>query len=140
MSPNQGPGRHGLQMHGGTRPCCRRAGGAGGGAFVEPAALAALLHQGGHGYDVRREIRDLTGGELEVDAGGLYRVLRRLEEDGFVTSRWAEGDAGPQRRDYKLTSEGRELAADWIAHLRERERVSALLANALSSALEQGSG
>lgn len=104
---------------------------------MEPAALAALARQGGHGYDLRREIRDLTGGELEVDAGGLYRVLRRLEEDGFVTSRWAEAESGPQRRDYELTAEGRELAGDWIAHLRERQRISALVADALSSALGQ---
>jgi DNA-binding PadR family transcriptional regulator len=103
---------------------------------VEPAALAALLNKAGHGYDLRREISEMTGGELEVDAGGLYRVLRRMEEEGFVTSAWAEGDSGPQRRDYELTAEGRELAEDWVAHLRERERVSRVLADALSSALK----
>jgi PadR family transcriptional regulator, regulatory protein PadR len=135
MNPDQGPGHHGVRMHGGARPCCRRGAGSGGGAFVEPAALAALVRQGGHGYDLRREIRELTDGELDVDAGGLYRVLRRLEEERFVTSHWAEGDSGPQRRDYELTAEGRELAQDWIAHLRERERISGLLAGALSSAL-----
>ncbi len=122
-------------MHRGGKPCCRRGGGSGGGALVEPAALAALARQGGHGYDLRREIRELTGGELDVDAGGLYRVLRRLEEDGFVTSAWAEGGSGPQRRDYEITEEGRELAQDWVAHLRERQRMSGLLADALSSAL-----
>ncbi len=124
-------------MHGGGRPCCRRGSGSGAGAFVEPAALAALARQGGHGYDLRREIRELTGGELEVDAGGLYRVLRRLEEDGFVTSTWAEGDSGPQRREYELTAEGRELASDWVAHLKERQRVAARVADALSSALKE---
>lgn len=126
------------RIHGpgvGNRPCCRRAGG--GGALVEPAALAALLNKSAHGYDLRREIREMTGGELEVDAGGLYRVLRRMEEEGFVTSAWAEGESGPQRRDYELTAEGRDLAEDWVAHLRERERVSRLLADALSSALKE---
>ncbi len=47
------------------------------------------------------------------------------------------GDSGPQRRDYELTAEGRELAEDWVAHLRERERVSGVLADALSQALEK---
>jgi len=121
----------------GARPCCRRAGGGGRGGLVEPAALAALLNKSAHGYDLRREIREMTGGELEVDAGGLYRVLRRLEEEGFVTSAWAEGESGPQRRDYELTAEGRDLAEDWVAHLRERERVSKVLADALSSALKE---
>lgn len=102
--------RHRGAPHEGGRPCCRRAGGGGRGALVEPAALAALLGEGAHGYDLRRHIADLTGGELEVDAGGLYRVLRRMEEEGFVVSKWVEGESGPQRRDYEITSEGRELA------------------------------
>jgi DNA-binding PadR family transcriptional regulator len=84
---------------------------------------------------VRRAISELTGGELEVDAGGLYRVLRRLEAEGFVVSAWSEGDSGPQRRDYEITSEGRELAEDWLSHLRERQRVAGLLADVLSAAL-----
>lgn len=119
----------------GRRPCCRRAGGGGQGALVEPAALAALLAGGGHGYDLRRSIHLMTNGEIDVDPGGLYRVLRRLEDEGFVVSQWAEGDSGPQRRDYQLTEEGRELAEGWIAHLRERERLSGLLAGALGAAL-----
>ena len=104
---------------------------------MEPAALAALLSKSGHGYDLRREIREIMSGELEVDAGGLYRVLRRMEEEGFVTSAWADGESGPQRRDYELTAEGRELAEDWVAHLRERERLSGLLADALTAGLNQ---
>jgi len=130
-------GLHGDGPGGGARPCCRRAGGGGRGALVEPAALAALLSGSAHGYDLRREIPEIMGGELEVDAGGLYRVLRRLEEEGFVTSAWADGESGPQRRDYALTAEGRELAEDWVAHLRERERLSSLLANALTAGLNQ---
>ena len=110
--------------------------GGGRGSLVEPAALAALLTKAAHGYDLRREIGEITGGQLEVDAGGLYRVLRRLEEEGFVTSTWVEGDAGPQRRDYELTAEGHDVAEDWVTHLRERERVYGRLADALSAGLK----
>lgn len=130
--------RHGAgATHEGGRPCCRRAGGGGGGALAEPAALAALLTSAAHGYDVRRRVGELTDGEIEVDAGGLYRVLRRLEEEGFVVSAWTEGESGPQRRDYEITVEGRELAEDWLAHLRDRQRVAGLLADVLSAALER---
>jgi DNA-binding PadR family transcriptional regulator len=79
----------------------------------------------------------MTEGELEVDAGGLYRVLRRMEEEGFVVSNWVEGDSGPQRRDYEITEDGRTLAEDWIAHLRERQRLSGLLADVLERALAE---
>lgn len=138
MVPDQGFHGERGRMHAGGRPCCRRGAGSGAGAFVEPAALAALSHQSGHGYDLRREIREMTDGQLDVDAGGLYRVLRRLEEERFVTSRWAEGESGPARRDYELTAEGRELALDWVEHLRDRQRMSGLLADALASALQNG--
>ena len=67
------------------QPCCRRRGG-GGGALVEPAALAALLYADGYGYDMRRTILDMTDGEVDVDVGGLYRSLRRLEDPTGVTS------------------------------------------------------
>ena len=84
------------------QPCCRRRGG-GGGALVEPAALAALLYAGGYGYDMRKAILERTNGEVDVDVGGLYRSLRRLEDEGAVASRWCDEDVGPRRREYELT-------------------------------------
>lgn len=116
------------------RPCCRRRNG-GGGALVEPAALAALLAAGACGYDLRRTIIERTGGEVDVDVGGLYRALRRLEEEGAVVSRWSEDAAGPRRREYELTQQGVELAEQWVDALRRRERVSGLLAEMLEDGL-----
>ena len=120
-------------------PCCGRKqpAGAGRGALVEPAALAALLSSAGHGYDLRRVISELTDGEIEVDTGGLYRVLRRMEEDGYVTSEWAATESGPQRREYELTDSGRVLAEQWVGHLRERERLAGLLAGLLQHGLNR---
>lgn len=104
------------------------------GALTEPVLLAALQRESAHGYDLRAAITEMTGGEISVDAGGLYRTLRRLEDDGFVTSRWVEGDSGPQRRDYSITQEGRELAADWAHHLKERARLLRIVAGLIDSA------
>lgn len=121
----------------GVRRCCgrRHAGGVGRGTLVEPAAIAALLAGGSHGYDMRRAILEMTRGEVDVDAGGLYRALRRLETEGSVTSEWFDESAGPRRRDYEITLAGRDLARDWIAHLRERERLAGLLAELLEAGL-----
>lgn len=117
------------------RPCCRRRGG-GGGALVEPAALAALLYAGGYGYDMRRTILEMTGGEVDVDAGGLYRSLRKLEDEGAVVSRWNEDGAGPARREYELTDQGIELAGQWLEALRRRQRLDELLVGLLEGGLE----
>lgn len=104
---------------------------------MEPVALAALLAGSAHGYDLRRAIQELTGGEIDVDTGGLYRVLRRFESEGFATSEWDDAGNGPARRHYDMTEQGRELARDWVSHLRDRERLAKMMADLLESALEQ---
>lgn len=119
---------------GARQPCCRRRGG-GGGALVEPAALAALLYAGGYGYGMRRTILDMTDGEVDVDVGGLYRSLRRLEDEGAVASRWCEDASGPRRREYELTEQGLELAEQWLDALRARQRLDELLVGLLEGGL-----
>lgn len=118
------------------QPCCRRRGG-GGGALVEPAALAALLHAGGYGYDMRKTILDRTDGEVDVDVGGLYRSLRRLEDEGAVVSRWCDEESGPRRREYELTQQGVELAEQWLDALRARRHLDDLLVDLLEGGLAE---
>lgn len=125
----------GLGAPGGRKPCCRRRGG-GGGALAEPAALAALLHAGGYGYDMRKTILEKTEGAVDVDVGGLYRSLRRLEEEGAVVSRWCDDASGPRRREYELTRIGVELAEQWLDVLRARQRLDGLLAGLLEGGLQ----
>lgn len=120
----------------GRKPCCRRRGG-GGGALVEPAVLAALLHAGGYGYDMRKIILEKTDGHVDVDVGGLYRSLRRLEEAGAVVSRWCDEESGPRRREYELTRIGVEMAEQWLEALRDRQRLDELLVGLLESGLEE---
>lgn len=124
----------------GRRRCCeaadgtRRHLGRGRGALLEPAVLAALASSESHGYDLVRAIEEMTGGEVVPDTGGLYRVLRRLEEDGDVVSCWEETGTGPQRRSYRLTDTGRELLGHWLDHLEERRRVLDTLVTAVRGA------
>ncbi len=99
-------------------------GGRGRRLLLDAAVLAALAKQrSAHGYDLRRILTELTGGFMQVDSGNIYRLLRRLELDGLVTSTWTEGDFGPQRREYRLTREGWEHLISLREHLEARERV-----------------
>jgi DNA-binding PadR family transcriptional regulator len=71
--------------------------------------LHALMHGHHHGFD----IMDATA----LPSGTVYPILRRLEAEGCVRSRWEkEGDARkeqrPPRRYYELTSRGRSVAED----------------------------
>ncbi|MDI6901059.1 MAG: PadR family transcriptional regulator [Anaerosomatales bacterium] len=119
----------------GRRRCCgSAAAGRGRGALLEPAVLAALARGESHGYDLVAAIEEITGGAVVADTGGLYRVLRRLEDEGSVISHWEEGEAGPARRSYRLTDEGRELLAHWLQHLRERKRALDALVDVVDAA------
>jgi PadR family transcriptional regulator PadR len=91
--------------------------------FVEPCLLL-LLHQGdSHGYDLLERLQDFGLGEEKVDSSVVYRYLRAMEERDFVTSAWDTEGAGPPRRVYRLTSEGDEYLAWWIANLRQTREV-----------------
>jgi PadR family transcriptional regulator PadR len=95
--------------------------------FSEPALLLLLRERAAHGYELLEALPAVTG-EARVDMGNLYRVLRALEEDGLVTSRWEAGAPGPAKRTYELTAEGTRLLDEWAAALqRSRERIDTFL-------------
>lgn len=106
--------------------------GAGGGrGLLEPAVLVVLARGATHGYDLRSAVEGLTSGLVAVDPGGLYRVLRRMEDAGLVTSIWTEGEHGPQRRTYAITDVGRDELCTWAGRLQRRRRVVNELLDAL---------
>ena len=55
--------------------------------FGEPALLLLLRERPAHGYELLEQLPELVGGE-RIDMGNLYRVLRGLEDEGFVRSEW----------------------------------------------------
>ncbi len=73
--------------------------------LLGPVLLLLLAEEPGHGYDLIERVRSFG---FENRAGSLYRELRRLEDDGLVTSFWeASQTRGPARRVYELTFDGR---------------------------------
>jgi PadR family transcriptional regulator len=84
--------------------------------FAEPAVLLLLRERPVHGYELLEQLPELTG--ERVDMGNLYRFLRLLETDGIVRSEWDDGAAGPSKRIYELTDEGRALLDQWASALR----------------------
>jgi poly-beta-hydroxybutyrate-responsive repressor len=95
--------------------------------FAEPALLLLLSERSAHGYELLELLPPLTGGE-RVEMGNLYRLLRALEEEGVVSSRWDASAPGPAKRRYELTDSGRRLLAQWADALQKtRERIDAFV-------------
>ena len=74
--------------------------------FLRPCILLLLREDPAHGYDLLERLRPF--GFAESDPGGLYRALRKLEDEGLVRSAWEQSSSGPDRRRYELTRAGME--------------------------------
>ena len=93
--------------------------------------LQALLDGHHHGFD----IMDATG----LPSGTVYPILRRLDGEGCVRSKWekdgvARQEQRPPRRYYELTTGGRRLAGE----ARERTAAMAQAGKRLLDAAESG--
>ncbi len=84
---------------------------------LKPADLVLLLalsEEERHGYALAREIADRTNGLITLEPGNLYRIIRRMEEEGLVapsSRRVASEQEDDRRRYYRLTSFGAQVAA-----------------------------
>ena len=93
-------------------------------SYLRACLLLLIGETPAHGYDLLSQIGNL--GLHNVDPGGLYRALRLMEREGLVTSAWEESIAGPSRRTYRLTEDGRDWLHVWAGALRESHRFLAL--------------
>jgi PadR family transcriptional regulator PadR len=91
--------------------------------FVEPSILLLLREGPKHGYELLDRIPELGAEEGRIDLGNLYRVLRALEEDGLVASRWRADLPGPTKRTYRLTDAGEAVLDRWASALRDAQGV-----------------
>jgi len=94
------------------------------------ALLLAVLEAGPlHGYAVIEALRSGSAGTFDLPTGTIYPALHRLERAGFVRSRW-NVVAGRRRRDYELTSSGRQtLSSERAVWAQFSTAVSSLLAS-----------
>jgi len=84
---------------------------------------AVILQAVANGYLYGFDIIDITG----VPGGTVYPALRRLEDEGHLTSEWeepsiAQSEPRPPRKYYELTREGRELLAEAVKRYRLLEQ------------------
>lgn len=89
-------------------------------SLLETALLIALAEESSHGYALIERVQELVDGQLRVDDGSVYRILRLLEAAGMVSSSWDAGMAGPQRRIYTVEPPGRELLRSWATVLADQ--------------------
>src|ERR1700689_2077718 len=92
---------------------------------LSPAAfhiLLCLAEGERHGYAIKREIAQRTGGKLKLGPGVLYGSINKLLDQGWIEESDERPDAhldDERRRYYRLTPQGRKVAQAETARMRE---------------------
>jgi DNA-binding PadR family transcriptional regulator len=89
--------------------------------IVEPAVLAVLRQGDAHGYELAETLASILPDET-IDLGNLYRLLRSLEDEGLVRSRWRDDLPGRTKRTYELTADGEAVLGVWTTALERARR------------------
>jgi PadR family transcriptional regulator PadR len=60
-----------------------------------------------HGFGLAKRILQVSDGVLNLNQGTLYPALLRLEQRGWIKSRWGVSDNNRKAKFYELTARGR---------------------------------
>ena len=97
-------------------------------ASATPIVLAILQAADSYGYAIIQKVREVSDDRLTWTDGMLYPVLHRLEEAGFVVSRWEGAETGRRRKYYRLTDAGTSelarLRGQWLVVHHSLERLA----------------
>ena len=61
-----------------------------------------------HGYGLARRIEQISGDQVALNQGTLYPALLKLEQLGWITSRWGSSDNNRRARFYAISRAGRK--------------------------------
>jgi transcriptional regulator len=90
-----------------------------------------------HGYGIAQRLQQVSEDVLHLNQGTLYPALLRLEQRGWVTSKWGTSENNRRARFYSLTRAGRKQlqreADDW-------HRIAGIMARLLGGAGAGGDG
>ena len=79
--------------------------------WLTPVTLAMLREESSHGYVLIERIAQF--GFERINPGTLYRVLRKMENEGLCETTWETSNGGTACRVYSVTEAGEGYLEDW---------------------------
>ena len=101
---------------------------------LEHALLVALSEQPASGLDLARRFGRSIGFFWSATHQQIYRVLGRMDADGWVTATEVAQTGRPDKKVYAVSPAGREVLADWLAEPTETQALRSELAVKLRGA------
>jgi transcriptional regulator len=65
-----------------------------------------------HGWGIAQRIQQVSESVLQVNQGSLYPALYRLEDQGWIRSKWGASENNREAKFYELTAKGRKQLAE----------------------------
>lgn len=61
-----------------------------------------------HGYGIARRIEQVSGELLELNQGTIYPALLKLEQLGWIRTKWSQSENNRRAKFYSLTAAGKK--------------------------------
>jgi len=90
---------------------------------LEHAILVSLVERSASGYDLARRFDASIGHFWKASHQQIYKVLGRMEADGWVASELVAQDGRPDKKVYVITARGRDELTDWTSMVTPREHL-----------------
>lgn len=85
--------------------------------YNDTIILYLLLERESYGYEISKNIKELSEGKYIMKETTLYSAFNRLESNGYIESFYGEETFGKRRTYYRITPRGRgyykEKCEEW---------------------------
>jgi PadR family transcriptional regulator PadR len=78
-----------------------------------------------HGFGLARRIEQVSESLVHLNQGSIYPALLRLQQKGWITTKWGTSENGRKAKFYSLTTKGRNQLQ---VEVENWERATALVA------------
>lgn len=99
---------------------------------LEMVILSMLKKKDMYGYEITRQLKEISPEMLGIKEGTLYPILQRMVDNGWLAGKWVKVGVRRKRHYYSMTSKGqaqlketRELWKDLTAAVSQVVRVTA---------------
>ncbi|MER7911680.1 PadR family transcriptional regulator [Streptomyces sp. NPDC096068] len=90
---------------------------------LDHAILVSLLEKPGSGYELARRFERSIGYFWTATHQQIYRVLKRMESDGWIDVRDVPQQGRPDKKEYSVAGPGRDALSAWLHEPIEPESV-----------------
>jgi PadR family transcriptional regulator PadR len=86
-----------------------------------------------HGYGIARRLEQISGDMMKLNQGTVYPALLRLEQRGWIGSKWGTSDNNRRAKYYSITRAGQKQLT---AETENWERLTGMMARLLRATQE----